>query len=86
MHTSGHHNKGFSVDMGDRSAARKRRIVAHVAGDFSDAEKWDLDFWQAQTPETRLSALVAIRNDVAKVLAARRVRGALAEGEDEWMP
>ena len=37
-----------------------------------DAERWDLKFWQEQSPEDRLSALVAIRNDVAKVEAARR--------------
>jgi len=30
-----------------------------------------LDFWQSQTPEQRLSALVAIRRDVIKVEQAR---------------
>ena len=73
------------MDITDRSALRKRRIVAHVAHDFSDAERWDLDFWQSQTPEARLSALVAIRNDVAKVLAARGT-SARIPGEDDWMP
>ena len=55
----------------DRSAARRKRIVAHRATDFKDAENWDLDFWQSQTPEQRLSALVAIRRDVIKVEQAR---------------
>ena len=74
------------MDITDRSALRKRRIVAHVARDFSDAERWDLDFWQSQTPEARLSALVAIRNDVAKVLAARGTSARRITGEDDWMP
>ena len=54
-----------------RAAARRKRIVAHRATDFKDAENWDLDFWQSQTPEQRLSALVAIRRDVIKVEQAR---------------
>jgi hypothetical protein len=73
------------MDIADRSALRKRRIMAHVARDFSDAERWDLDFWQSQTPEARLSALVAIRNDVAKVLAARGTSARIPV-EDDWMP
>lgn len=51
----------------ERSAARRKLIVGHRATDFKDAENWDLDFWQSQTPEQRLSALVAIRRDVIKV-------------------
>jgi len=55
----------------ERTAARRKRIVAHRATDFKDAESWDLDFWQSQTPEQRLSALVAIRRDVMQVEKAR---------------
>jgi hypothetical protein len=55
----------------ERSAKRRKRIVAHRALSFEDAEKWDLDFWQCQTPEQRLSALVAIREDVKKVERSR---------------
>jgi len=55
----------------ERSATRQKRIVAHRAADFKDAENWDLDFWQSQTPEQRLSALVAIHRDVRKVKLAR---------------
>jgi len=55
----------------ERSAVRRKRIVGHRATDFKDAENWDLDFWQSQTPEQRLSALVAIRRDVIKVEQAR---------------
>lgn len=54
----------------DRSLKRRKRIVAHRTSSFQDAEKWDLDFWQRQTPEQRLSALVAIRRDVMKVRQA----------------
>ena len=70
----------------ERSSLRKQRIVAHVAHDFEDAEKWDLQFWQNQTPEARLSALVAIRKDVAKVLTARGEASRRPSGEDDWIP
>ena len=45
----------------------KNKIAAHKAHDFADAERWDLEFWQKQTPETRLSALVALRRDILKI-------------------
>jgi hypothetical protein len=55
----------------ERSAERRKRLVGHVAKDFADAERWDLDFWQSLTPEERLSALVAIHRDIAKVEEGR---------------
>lgn len=55
----------------ERTAERKKRIVAHVARSHEEAEAWDLDFWLSMTPQERLSALIAIRRDVEKVLAAR---------------
>jgi len=55
------------MDIGKRSRERKKRIVAHLARNFDEAEKWDLEFWQNQSPEMRLSALVALRQDVEKV-------------------
>ena len=59
------------MELEERARARRARIVAHRAADYDDAERWDLDFWLAMTPQERLSALVAIRRDVEKVLAAR---------------
>ena len=50
-----------------RSALRRRRIVAYRTKSFADADRWDLEFWQRQTPEARLSALVAIREDIKRV-------------------
>ena len=64
-------DKELNMGIRERSAARHKRIVAHRATSFEDAEKWDLDFWQCQTPEQRLSALVAIRKDVAMVEKGR---------------
>jgi hypothetical protein len=55
----------------ERSRERRKRMVAHCAASFEDAEAWDLDFWQSMTPEERLSAFVAIRRDVEVVEAAR---------------
>jgi hypothetical protein len=55
----------------ERSAERRKRIVAHVASSFEDAERWDLEYWQSRTPEERLSALVAIRRAVEMVQAGR---------------
>ena len=59
----------------ERSRERRRRMVAHRAKDFADAERWDLEFWQSKTPEERLSALVAIRRDLELVQAGRDDHG-----------
>jgi hypothetical protein len=58
-------------NLADRSRARSETLQAHRATSFSDAEAWDLDFWQRQSPEDRLSALVAIHRDVELVENAR---------------
>ena len=55
----------------ERSAERRKRIVTNRAYSHDEAEAWDLDFWQRVGPEARLSALVAIHEDVALVEAAR---------------
>jgi hypothetical protein len=55
-----------------RSRVRRERLVVHRASGHADAEAWDLEFWQAQSPEDRLSALVAIRRDVEAVAAGRK--------------
>lgn len=62
-----------------RSKERRKRMVVNRAGSFEEAEAWDLEFWQSQTPEDRLSALVAIHRDVELVLASRRMH----DEEDE---
>jgi hypothetical protein len=58
-----------------RSAARRRRIVANRTTSFKAADDWDLEFWQKQTPQARLSALVAIRNDIRRVKGRNRTFG-----------
>jgi hypothetical protein len=58
--------------MVERSRDRRRRIVAHLASGYDDADAWDLDYWLGRTPQERLSALVAIRRDVAAAQAGRR--------------
>jgi hypothetical protein len=55
----------------ERCAERQARLVFHRATSHEEAEAWDLDFWQRQTPEERLSALVAIRRDVELIEAGR---------------
>jgi len=51
----------------ERTADRRKRIVGHVAHSHEEAEEWDLAFWQSQSPQDRLSALVAIHRDIEKV-------------------
>jgi hypothetical protein len=65
----------------ERSSKRRKRIFANLAANFKEAENWDLDFWQNQTPEERLSALVAIRRDVMKVEQARMRNDGAAKDE-----
>ncbi len=55
------------MGMKQRAKERQRRIVAHLTTSHEDAERWDLEFWQKQTPQQRLAALTAIREDVEKV-------------------
>jgi len=55
----------------ERSADRKNRIVTNRATSHEEAEAWDLEFWQGLGPEARLSALVAIREDVELARSAR---------------
>jgi len=59
------------MGMKERSEQRRKRIVVHRAKGYEDAERWDLEYWQKQSPQARLSALVAIREDVVKVNRAR---------------
>jgi hypothetical protein len=47
-------------------------MTAHVATDWKDADEWDLAYWQRQGAEARLSALVALRRDLAAVCGADR--------------
>ena len=63
--------RGQEMGTRERAVERRKRIVAHRAANFKDAEKWDLEFWQSQSPEQRLSVLVEIRRDVEKVRRAR---------------
>jgi len=58
--------------LAERSRLRRERLVAHRASRHADAEAWDLDFWQSQSPEERLSALVAIRRDIEAVESGRK--------------
>lgn len=46
-------------------------MEAHRTRSAAAAEAWDLEFWQRRSPEERLSALVAIFRDVARVEAAK---------------
>jgi len=55
----------------ERAAIRRAKMVVNRATSFEEAEAWDLDFWQRQSPEERLSAFVAIRRDVDKVMKGR---------------
>jgi hypothetical protein len=55
----------------ERSRERRRRIVGNRATSWEDAERWDLEFWQSQNPEERLSALVTMRRVVELVEAGR---------------
>ena len=61
----------------ERSRARRKQIVGHVAHSHEDAEQWDLEFWQSRTPQERLSALVAIRRDMERVKARKKEKSAL---------
>ena len=56
-----------------RAIERQKRIVVNVANNFAEAEQWDLEFWQKQTPAMRLSALVELREDLALIPGRNRM-------------
>ena len=63
--------KKGAVSIKKRAEVRKKKIVGNKAKNYKEARKWDLEFWQNQTPQMRLSALVAIREDIKKVNSKR---------------
>ena len=63
--------KTAAMGIKERSRERRKRIVVNLADSHEDAERWDLEFWQSQTPQMRLSALVAIRRDLEKIKGRR---------------
>ena len=63
--------EGAMMGIRERSRHRRKRICVHRAGDYEDAERWDLAYWQSRTPQQRLDALTAILEDVRKVKGRR---------------
>ncbi len=55
----------------ERARERRTRMETNKASSFSEADAWDLTYWQKRTPEQRLEAYMALREDVDKVDAAR---------------
>jgi len=63
-----------------RARERAARMVLGRSRGYEAAEQWDLEYWQSVTPEDRLRAFMAIRDDVQKVEESR-VRDALCSEE-----
>ena len=55
----------------ERARERRTRMETHKASSFAEADAWDLSYWQKRTPEQRLEAYMALREDVEKVDAAK---------------
>jgi hypothetical protein len=55
------------MGMKERSRQRRKRIVAHIAHSHEEAEQWDLEYWQNQTPQERLSALRIMQKELEKI-------------------
>ena len=55
----------------ERANERRQRMVMGRSHSYKEAELWDLKYWQSLSPEARLEAYMAIRQDVEKVNAAR---------------
>jgi len=51
----------------ERAAERRKRIVGHVAHSHEEAEAWDIEFWQSQTPQELWPALAAPREGRGQV-------------------
>lgn len=55
------------LSIAKRAAERRKKIVVNRAAGFAEAEEWDLLYWQGRSPEERLAALAAIRNDAVLI-------------------
>ena len=66
--------KGRTMGMKERSQERPKRMKVHLAKDYADAEQWDLEYWQQQTPQQRLSALGPIGKNIDVTKCRRRRR------------
>ena len=55
------------MGMKERTNQRRKRIVAHRATGYQDADRWDLEYWQAKTQQMGLSALTALHRDYEKI-------------------
>jgi hypothetical protein len=62
------------MEIKKRAIERRKRMIAHRAANFEDAERWDLLFWQNQSAEQRLSALVSIREDIMAIEQGRKTK------------
>jgi hypothetical protein len=63
------------IALAERGRQRRMSIKTYKASNFSEAEAWDLDYWQGVGPQGRLEAYMAIREDVEKVNRARNANG-----------
>lgn len=59
------------MSLEERARERRKRRQVHRARSFEEAERWDLEYWQARTPAERLAALVALRRDLEKIRPGR---------------
>jgi hypothetical protein len=67
--------KGVGIlNIDKRAEERRKRIVANRAAGFAEAEEWDLRYWQSRSPEERLAAFAAIRNDAALIKDGKKTR------------
>jgi len=60
------------MGLAKRSEQRRKQMVGNKANSFEEAERWDLEFWQKQTPQMRLAAYEAILRDIEKVKPRHR--------------
>lgn len=61
----------LELERAARAADRRARMEVNVAYSWEEAETWDLEFWQARTPEQRLGALAALQRDAEAIRASR---------------
>lgn len=64
----------------ERAAQRRKKIVAHVAHSHEEAEREDLEFWQSQSPQDRLSAAAVLSEAVEKVMRRLRAQRQVTRG------
>jgi len=61
-----------NVNESVKKEKKTRKVIAHVARSWEEAEKWDIEYWQKFSPQKRISAVESLRREWEAIKNARK--------------